>query len=133
MPAKKIPNSELLASLKRRVVKPVVIVIDDLDSVRVDPAAAGSPTPSWRRGVCPETKLKTTPWREIRDKRIKPEDEPRIAKIREQMEPELRLAALRKHRKISQAAVAKKLSVSQTVPDQLRRCVLGPVCTARSG
>ncbi len=24
--------------------------------------------------------MKTTPWREIRDKRIKPEDEPRIAK-----------------------------------------------------
>jgi hypothetical protein len=30
-------------------------------------------------------KPKTTPWREIRSKRIKPEDEPRIAKIREQM------------------------------------------------
>jgi hypothetical protein len=51
MPAKKIPNSELVASLKRRVVKPVVVVIDDLDSVRVDPAAAGSLIPSWRRGV----------------------------------------------------------------------------------
>ena len=51
MATKKIPNSKLLAALKRRVMKPVVIVIDDLDSVRVDPAAAGSPTPSWRRGV----------------------------------------------------------------------------------
>jgi hypothetical protein len=51
MPAKKIPNSELLASLKRRVVKRVVVVIDDLDSVRVDPAAAGSPTPPWRRDL----------------------------------------------------------------------------------
>ena len=51
MTTKKIPNSELLASLKRRVIKPVVVVIDDLDSVRVDPAAASSPTPSWRLGV----------------------------------------------------------------------------------
>jgi hypothetical protein len=33
------------------VIKPVVVVIDDLDSVRVDPAAASSPTPSWRLGV----------------------------------------------------------------------------------
>jgi hypothetical protein len=31
--------------------KPVVVVIDDLDSVRVDPAAAGSPTPPWRRDL----------------------------------------------------------------------------------
>ena len=51
MPTKKIPNSELLAALKRRVIKPVVVVIDDLDSVRVDPNAAGSPIPSWRKGV----------------------------------------------------------------------------------
>jgi hypothetical protein len=49
MDAKKIPKSELLAALKRRVIKPVVVVIDDLDSVRVDPNAPGSPTPSWRR------------------------------------------------------------------------------------
>jgi predicted transcriptional regulator len=68
-----------------------------------------------------KTKLKTTPWREIRNKRIKPEDEPRIAKIREQMEAELRLAAVRKKRKKSQAAVAKKLSVSQSNISQLER------------
>jgi DNA-binding XRE family transcriptional regulator len=66
-------------------------------------------------------KLKTTPWREIRGKRIKPEDEPRIAKIREQMEAELRLAAVRKKRKKSQATVAKKLSVSQSNISQLER------------
>jgi len=68
-----------------------------------------------------KAKLKTTPWREIRNKRIKPEDEPRIAKIREQMEAELRLAAVRKKRKKSQAAVAKKLSVSQSNISQLER------------
>jgi predicted transcriptional regulator len=68
-----------------------------------------------------KSKLKTTPWREIRGKRIKPEDEPRIAKIREQMEAELRLAAVRKKRKKSQAAVAKKLSVSQSNISPLER------------
>ena len=68
-----------------------------------------------------KAKSKTTPWREIRNKRIKPEDEPRIAKIREQMEAELRLAAVRKKRKKSQAAVAKKLSVSQSNISQLER------------
>jgi hypothetical protein len=41
----------LAVGLKRRVLKPVMIVIDDLDSVRVDPAAAGSPIPSWRRDL----------------------------------------------------------------------------------
>jgi DNA-binding XRE family transcriptional regulator len=68
-----------------------------------------------------KTKLKTTPWKEIRSKRIKPEDEPRIAKIREQMEAELRLAAVRKKRKKSQAAVAKKLAVSQSNISQFER------------
>jgi hypothetical protein len=51
MDAKKIPKSELLAALKRRVIKPVVVVIDDFDSVRVDPNAPGSPTRSWRQGT----------------------------------------------------------------------------------
>jgi hypothetical protein len=51
MAAKKIPQSERLAALKRQVIKPVVVVIDDLDSVRVDPNAPGSPTPSWRQGA----------------------------------------------------------------------------------
>ena len=51
MANKKIPRSELLADLKRRVIKPEVVVIDDLDSVRVDPNAADSPIPSWRQGV----------------------------------------------------------------------------------
>ena len=51
MAGKKVLKSELLTALKRRVIKPEVVVIDDLDSVRVDPNAAGSPIPSWRQGV----------------------------------------------------------------------------------
>jgi DNA-binding XRE family transcriptional regulator len=68
-----------------------------------------------------KTKLKTTTWKELRPKLVKPEDEPRIAKIREQMEAELRLAAVRKKRKKSQAAVAKKLKVSQSNISQFER------------
>lgn len=67
------------------------------------------------------TKPKTTPWQEIRGKRIKPEDEPRLTKIREATEAELALASLRKRRKASQAAVAKKLRVSQSNVSQLER------------
>lgn len=48
-----------------------------------------------------KSKLKTTPWREIRGRRIKPEDEPRIAKIREQMEAELRPATVPEKRRKS--------------------------------
>ena len=68
-----------------------------------------------------KTKPKTTPWREIRSKRIKPENEPRLAQIHEQIEAELALAALRKRRKQSQAAVAKRLAVSQSNISQLER------------
>lgn len=46
-----------------------------------------------------KTKLKTTPWKEIRAKRVKtPEDEARIAQAREAMEAERQLAAVRKKR-----------------------------------
>jgi predicted transcriptional regulator len=69
----------------------------------------------------PKTKSKTTPWSDIRDKRIAPADEPRLAKIREQMEAELALAALRKRRKASQAEIAKKLAVSQSNVSQFER------------
>ncbi len=69
----------------------------------------------------PNTKITTTPWKEIRSKRIKPKDEPRVARVREQMEAELRLAALRKRRKASQATLAKKLAVSQSNISQLER------------
>ena len=68
-----------------------------------------------------KTKLKTTPWKEIRKRVVKSEDEPYIARHREVLEAELRLAAVRKKRKKSQATVAKKLSVSQTNISQLER------------
>lgn len=65
--------------------------------------------------------MKTTPWKEIRKQRIKPEDEPHIAQIREAMRAEVRLADLRKHRKASQTTVAKRLAVSQSNISQLER------------
>jgi DNA-binding XRE family transcriptional regulator len=68
-----------------------------------------------------KTKLKTTPWKEVRGRAVKPEDEPHIEREREVIEAELRLAALRKHRKASQAVVAKKLKVSQSNVSQLER------------
>ena len=68
-----------------------------------------------------KTKLKTTPWKEVRKRAVKPEDEPQIAREREIIEAELRLAALRKRRKASQAVVAKKLKVSQSNVSQLER------------
>lgn len=68
-----------------------------------------------------KTKLKTTPWKEVRARAVKPEDEPYIAREREIIEAELRLAALRKRRKASQAVVAKKLKVSQSNISQLER------------
>lgn len=67
------------------------------------------------------TKIKTTPWKEVRKRAVKPEDEPLIAREREALEAELRLAALRKRRKASQATVAKRLAVSQSNISQLER------------
>jgi hypothetical protein len=51
MAARKIPKSVIRACIKRELhrTRSVSIVIDDVDSVRVDPNAAGSPTPPWRR------------------------------------------------------------------------------------
>ncbi len=51
MAARKIPKSVIRAFIKRELhrTRSVSIVIDDVDSVRVDPNAAGSPTPPWRR------------------------------------------------------------------------------------
>jgi len=68
-----------------------------------------------------KTKMKTAPWKEVRERAVRPEDEPHIAREREIIEAELRLAALRKHRKASQTAVAKKLKVSQSNVSQLER------------
>jgi hypothetical protein len=49
MAAKKIPKSVIRAFIKRHRIRSFSAVIKDVDSVRVDPAAAGSPTPPWRR------------------------------------------------------------------------------------
>jgi hypothetical protein len=49
MAAKKIPKSVIRAFIERHRMRSVSIVIDDVDTVRVDPAAPGSPTPPWRR------------------------------------------------------------------------------------
>jgi len=51
MAAKKIPKSVIRAFIQRELhrARSVSIVIEDVDSVRVDPAAPGSPTPPWRR------------------------------------------------------------------------------------
>lgn len=68
-----------------------------------------------------KTKLKTASWKEVRKQAVKPEDKPHIARERELLEAELRLAALRKHRKASQTAVARKLKVSQSSVSQLER------------
>jgi predicted transcriptional regulator len=68
-----------------------------------------------------KAKMKTASWKEVRERAVRPEDEPHIAREREIMEAELRLAALRKHRKASQTVVAKKLKVSQSNISQLER------------
>jgi len=49
MAAKKIPKSVIRAFIKRHRMRSVSMVIEDVDSVRVDPNAPGSPTPPWRR------------------------------------------------------------------------------------
>jgi DNA-binding XRE family transcriptional regulator len=64
----------------------------------------------------------TTTWKELRPKLVKAEDEPHPAQACQQMQAGLRLATLRKHRKRSQAAVAKKLAVSQSSISQLEHC-----------
>lgn len=66
-----------------------------------------------------DTQIKTTPWREIRHKRIKPKDEPRINRERQSVELALELAQLRRRRKTTQADLASKLAVSQSSISQL--------------
>ncbi len=62
----------------------------------------------------------TSNWKTIRKNRVG-NDPARVARARETMEAELRLASVRKHRKASQAAVAKRLAVSQSSISQLER------------
>ena len=61
----------------------------------------------------------TSNWKDIRKRIVKPEDEPLIANIREQMAAELQLAPIRKQRKASQSKIAKRLAVSQSSVSQL--------------
>ena len=65
----------------------------------------------------------TTTWSEIRANRLRttPELEQSIAREREIIQAELRLASLRKHRKRSQTAVAKKLAISQARVSAIER------------
>ena len=51
MDAKKIPKSVIREFIKRHRMRSFSAVIKDVDSVRVDPAAPGSPTPPWRRSA----------------------------------------------------------------------------------
>jgi hypothetical protein len=51
MPPKKIPKSVIRAFMERHRTRFVSIVIEDLDTVRVDPDAPGTPISRWRRGV----------------------------------------------------------------------------------
>jgi DNA-binding XRE family transcriptional regulator len=63
----------------------------------------------------------TTTWKNLRPRVVTPEDEPHIARGREIIQAELRLAALRKHRKRSQTAVAKTLAISQSRVSAIER------------
>lgn len=62
----------------------------------------------------------TSNWRTIREKRVG-DDRERVERAREAMIAELRLSGLRKHRKASQADVAKRLAVSQANISQIER------------
>jgi hypothetical protein len=55
MAAKKIPKSVIRAFMERHRMRSVSIVIEDVDAVRVDPNAPGSPTPPWRRASGPKS------------------------------------------------------------------------------
>ncbi|HEY1688290.1 MAG TPA: XRE family transcriptional regulator [Solirubrobacteraceae bacterium] len=65
--------------------------------------------------------MKTTKWRDLRARTIKPEDEPRITAIRELLRAEQLLHELRTRRHLTQADVAQNLGVTQTRVSQLER------------
>lgn len=65
--------------------------------------------------------MKTTKWKDIRERVVTPDDEPYIQSVRELMRAEQRLASLRRHRHMSQEALAEKLSVSQPSISQFER------------
>jgi len=49
MPAKKTTDAEARVDLKRRVIRPVTTIVEDLDTVRVKPSAAAHLMPPWQR------------------------------------------------------------------------------------
>jgi hypothetical protein len=51
----KTANPAFRAYLERHQTRSVSIVIEDIDSIRVDPSAPGSPTPPWRRASGPKS------------------------------------------------------------------------------
>lgn len=65
--------------------------------------------------------MKTTKWRDLRARTIKPEDETKITAIRQLLRAEQLLYELRTHRHLTQAAVAESLGVTQTRVSQLER------------
>lgn len=65
--------------------------------------------------------MKTTNWKDTRKRVVTPDDEPYIQSVREIMHAEQRLASLRRHRHMSQEALAEKLSVSQSSISQFER------------
>ena len=62
----------------------------------------------------------TSNWKTIREKRVG-DDQARVESARQAFLVELNLARLRKHRKVSQTDVARRLSVSQANVSQLER------------
>jgi HTH-type transcriptional regulator/antitoxin HigA len=53
-----------------------------------------------------------TPWKELRRKLVKPEDEPRIAKIREQMQADLLREQMAHHEKLRDGRITSRKIIS---------------------
>jgi DNA-binding XRE family transcriptional regulator len=53
-----------------------------------------------------------TPWKELRSKLVRPEDEPRIAKIREQMEADLLREQMAHHEKLRDGSITSRKIIS---------------------
>jgi HTH-type transcriptional regulator/antitoxin HigA len=53
-----------------------------------------------------------TPWKELRSKLVRPEDEPRIAKLREQMEADLQREQTAHHEKLRDGRITSRKIIS---------------------
>ena len=53
-----------------------------------------------------------TPWKELRSKLVRPEDEPRIAKLREQMEADLLREQMAHHEKLHDGRITSRKIIS---------------------